>query len=92
MCLRSLFLVCLESAAPLLPLDTDGKWQQWCPATHFGYLESGEMGIEYKNGTKQTIKAGESYYVGPGHIPVMEKDAVMIEFSQDPTLAKFNGS
>jgi len=78
----------LEVAAPMLPKDADGNCPQWCPATHFGYLESGEMGIEFKDGTKKTIKAGESYLVGPGHRPVMEKAAVMVEFSQDPTWVK----
>jgi len=78
----------LANAAPMLPKDADGNCPQWCPATHFGYLESGEMGIEFKDGTKKTIKAGESYLVGPGHRPVMEKAAVMVEFSQDPTWVK----
>ena len=59
-----------------------------CPATHFGYLESGEMGVEFSDGTKKTVKAGESYLVGPGHRPYMDKAAVMIEFSQDPTWTK----
>mgnify|MGYP006166404397 FL=1 len=47
------------------------------------------MGIEFKDGSpNQVIKAGESYLVGPGHRPVMDKGAVMIEFSQDPTWTK----
>ena len=31
------------------------------------------------------IKAGETYLVPPGHIPVMNEDAVMVEFTQDTT-------
>ena len=69
-----------KNVKPILPGCPD-----WCPATHFGYLESGEMGILMKDGTKKTIKAGETYLVPPGHLPVMEKSAVMIEFSQDTT-------
>ena len=72
----------------MLPKDADGNCPQWCPATHFGYLESGEMGIELKDGTKKVIKAGESYLVPPGHRPIMDKAAVMVEFSQDPTWTK----
>ena len=30
-------------------------------------------------------QAGETYLVPPGHIPVMNEDAVMIEFTQDTT-------
>jgi len=78
----------LKSAAPMLPKDAEGNCPEWCPATHFGYLESGEMGVEFKDGSKKTVKAGESYLVGPGHRPVMDKPAVMIEFSQDPTWVK----
>merc|ERR1719473_1444745 len=69
-----------KNISPMLPGNPE-----WCPATHFGYLQSGEMGIQMKDGTMHTIKAGESYYVPPGHAPVMEQDAVMVEFSQDPT-------
>jgi len=46
------------------------------------------MGIEFKDGSKKLVKAGESYLVGPGHRPIMEKAAVMVEFSQDPTWTK----
>ena len=69
-----------KTVSPLLP-----GCPEWCPSTHFGYLESGEMGVKLKNGSSYTIKAGESYLIPPGHLPVMDKDAVMIEFSQDQT-------
>ena len=72
-----------SNISPMLP-----GCPEWCPATHFGYLESGEMGILMKDGTRKTIKAGESYFVPPGHLPILEKDAVMIEFSQDQTYGK----
>ena len=65
---------------PLLPGHPD-----WCRSTHFGYLESGEMRVRMQDGTEQTICAGETYFVPPGHLPVIEQDTVMIEFSQDTT-------
>lgn len=34
---------------------------EWCPATHFGYLESGKMGIQMQDGSTKTINAGETY-------------------------------
>jgi len=58
----------------------------WCPATHFGYLESGCMKISYEDSTPDvTINAGESYLIPPGHLPqvVGEAPAVMVEFSQN---------
>ena len=30
-------------------------------------------------------QAGETYLVPPGHIPIMNEDAVMVEFTQDTT-------
>lgn len=69
-----------ETVKPHLPGNPD-----WCPATHFGYLESGEMKVEMQDGSIKTIKAGETYFVPAGHIPVFEEKTVMIEFSQDTT-------
>ena len=37
------------------------------------------------------LQAGEAYFIPPGHLPVMEKDAVMVEFSQDPTCTDAKG-
>ena len=69
-----------KSIKPHLPGCPD-----WCPATHFGYLESGLMKVQMKDGTVKTIKAGDTYFVPPEHIPIIEEKTVMIEFSQDTT-------
>ena len=58
--------------------------------THFGYLESGKMEIEMENGEKSIINAGDTYFVPPGHIPIINEDTVMIEFSQDNTYTNSN--
>jgi len=52
------------SVKPLLPDQPD-----WCPSTHFGYLESGEMRVCMQDGTEQKVSAGETYFVPPGHLP-----------------------
>jgi hypothetical protein len=36
-----------------------------------------------KDGETNTIRAGESYFIPPGHLPIMKQSAVMVEFSQD---------
>lgn len=74
-----------ESIKPHLPGCPD-----WCPATHFGYLESGLMKVEMQDGSIMTINAGETYFVPPGHIPILEEKSVMIEFSQDTTYTNKN--
>jgi quercetin dioxygenase-like cupin family protein len=68
----------LANVKPILPGCPD-----WCPATHFGYLESGEMTVEMKDGTKKTVKAGETYLIPPGHLPTLNEKAVMVEFAQE---------
>ena len=56
----------------------------WCPANHFGYLQSGTMKINYKDGSTETVNAGSSYNIPPGHLPEVIGDVpcVMVEFSQ----------
>ena len=62
-----------ESIRPHLPGCPD-----WCPATHFGYLESGLMKIQMKDGSIRKIKAGETYFVPPEHLPIIEEKTIMI--------------
>ena len=69
-----------ESIRPHLPGCPD-----WCPATHFGYLESGLMKVQMKDGSIRIIKEGETYYIPPGHLPIINEKTIMIEFSQDTT-------
>ena len=64
---------------------------EWCQVTHFGFLRQGKMIVHHQDGSApQEINAGDSYYVGPGHRPeIPEGDpAIMVEFSQDPTVQK----
>ena len=51
--------------------------------THFGYMESGAMKIKYDDGTEETIKHGETYFIKPGHLPEVNEETVMIEFAED---------
>ncbi|CAD7925990.1 unnamed protein product [Amoebophrya sp. A120] len=70
----------LKSVSPHLP-----NCPAWCPATHFGVLESGKMQIKMEDGSEFTINAGDTYFVPPNHLPVVEEKTVMIEFTQDTT-------
>src|SRR3954470_9581698 len=38
-----------------------------CQASHVGYLVTGTLTIRLNDGTEQTIRAGESYTIPPGH-------------------------
>lgn len=54
----------------------DGRCQ--CP--HWGYLVSGRFRVKYAD-REEVVSAGEAYYLDPGHIPVVEEDVVLVEFS-----------
>ena len=38
-----------------------------CQLSHVGYAVSGQMTVRLDDGTEQTISAGESYTIPPGH-------------------------
>ena len=51
-----------------------------CQCPHWGYVIKGRLRIKYAD-REETISAGEAYYLEPGHIPVIEEDAELVEFS-----------
>jgi hypothetical protein len=55
-----------------------------CQRPHWGYLIKGRMRIKYPD-REEVISAGDAYYMPPGHIPVVEEDAEVIEFSPAET-------
>ena len=65
----------LDATQPFSALP-DGRCQ--CP--HWGYVIKGRLRIKYAD-REETISAGEAYYMEPGHVPVIEEDVELIEFS-----------
>jgi hypothetical protein len=51
-----------------------------CQSPHWGYVVKGKATIKYAD-HEETISEGEVYYMPPGHIPVVEEDSVIVEFS-----------
>jgi hypothetical protein len=62
-------------AAPLFKGLPNG-----CECPHWGYLFKGRMRVKYAD-HEEVVTAGEAYYLPAGHIPVMEEDCEMVEFS-----------
>jgi hypothetical protein len=76
--------------------DMNVAWEDWaawdatpmfkglpddrCQCPHWGYMIKGRMRIKYHD-HDEIINAGELYYLPPGHIPVIEEDSEMVEFS-----------
>ena len=51
-----------------------------CQCPHWGFVIKGQMRIKYGD-HEDIINAEDVYYLPPGHIPVIEQDTELIEFS-----------
>ncbi len=63
-------------ATPLFKGLPDDRCQ--CP--HWGYLIKGRMRVKYRD-HDEIVNAGEVYFLPPGHIPIVEEDSELVEFS-----------
>lgn len=54
----------------------DGRCQ--CP--HWGYVLEGEITFRYAD-RDEVVRAGELYFTAPGHVPLVERSAAIIELS-----------
>ncbi len=51
-----------------------------CQCPHWGYLIKGTLRVKYAD-REEVIRAGDVYYMAPGHIPVTDEDIEVVEFS-----------
>ena len=51
-----------------------------CQVSHVGYVVSGRITIQMKDGTKKTISAGDSYSIPPGHEAWVEGNERFVAF------------
>ncbi|MGB5821243.1 MAG: hypothetical protein WBG90_17290 [Saonia sp.] len=59
----------------------EGLENNSCQVPHWGYLEKGAIRMKYDDGKEEVLKAGEVFYMPPGHTGVVEKDVRLIDFS-----------
>lgn len=65
--------------ADLAPLFA-GLPDDRCQCAHWGYVKKGKVTFRTANG-EETFMAGDAYYVGPGHTPILFADTEIVEFS-----------
>jgi hypothetical protein len=76
----------LRSIAISLPAGTDlspllkGLSNDLCGCPHWGYVIKGQMRVSYEH-DQETIRAGDLFYLQPGHTGIVEEDFECIEFS-----------
>ena len=51
-----------------------------CQAAHWGYVIKGKLTYKTAAG-EETFEAGDAYYVGPGHTPMLYRGTEIVEFS-----------
>ena len=51
-----------------------------CQCPHWGYVMKGKVAFKTADG-EETFEAGDAYYVGPGHTPVLYAGTEVVEFS-----------
>ena len=56
-----------------------------CQCSHWGYVIKGKLTYKTDAGD-ETFEAGDAYYVGPGHIPVLSAGTEVVEFSPTDAL------
>jgi quercetin dioxygenase-like cupin family protein len=63
--------------APLL----QGLAHDACHAPHWGYLISGQVEVDYADGSRERCVAGDLFYWPAGHSVRVDSDAELIMFS-----------
>ena len=76
--LRSV-IVSLPSGTDMTPL-LRGLPDDLCPCPHWGYVLKGRLKVTYADG-EELLKAGDLFYLPPGHTGLVEEDVEFIEFS-----------
>ena len=76
----------LRSVIVSLPAGTDvapllkGLPNDSCPCPHWGYVVKGQLRVIYAD-REEVIRAGDLYYLPPGHTAIVEEDYEAVEFS-----------
>ena len=75
-----------------IPAGTDfspllqGLKNNSCHCQHWGYVLEGDLLVKYDNGRKETLTAGDVFYLPPGHTAIVVKDLKFLDFSPEKEL------
>jgi hypothetical protein len=58
-----------------------------CQSPHWGYVIKGMVAYKTADGV-ETFEAGDAYYIGPGHTPVLYAGTEVVEFSPTDDMQK----
>jgi hypothetical protein len=75
------------------PVDVDpaplfvGLPDDRCQCPHWGIVTAGQITFRWAD-HDETYRAGDAYYAGPGHLPVMTAGTSVVEFSPTAEVEK----
>lgn len=75
-----------------LPAGTDftpllkGLKNDSCQCPHWGYMIDGELLVKYDDNTEELLRAGDVFYMQPGHTAFVKKDMKFLDFSPEKEL------
>ena len=72
-------VVSIPAGTDITPL-LKGLPNNRCPCSHWGYVLTGEMRVTFADG-EETVRAGDLFYLPPGHAVVVQHDVEYVEFS-----------
>lgn len=52
-----------------------------CQVPHWGYIIMGVLRMKYDDGREEILKAGELFYMPPGHVGMVVEDLKIMDFS-----------
>lgn len=58
-----------------------------CPCPHWGVVQSGQVTFRWAD-HEETYGAGDAYYAGPGHLPLVSAGTSVVEFSPTDLLGE----
>ena len=70
----------LAAGTDLGPL-LKGLDHDMCQSPHWGYLIAGEFHVQFQDGSNETIRGGDLFYLPAGHTLVVGQDTEVILFS-----------
>ncbi|GEM_PF-1218377 len=65
--------------SPLL----EGLKNDHCQVPHWGYIVKGAIRMDYEDGTQDIFRAGEAFYMKPGHTGGVEEDLLLVSFGPE---------
>ncbi len=71
--------VTLPGGFDLTPL-VKGLPDDRCQAPLWGYMLKGRMRVVYTDGSEETIRGGDLYYMAPGKTVIVEDDVELVQF------------